>query len=171
MVVCLERNLSNISIRNKFEQKLYQKVESYFFLVIYFLNAHRHSKNTKTPHSIGEKEKSFVFSYISPFKNDSIKQARDDCIDKDVGVLIYWRNNRSTYLVLAGIAQRVLSVPATNTSVERLFSDSGNIVTNRHTRLQTTKVNQLLFIRCEIHFQPQLNSPEIRKTAVLQRHR
>ncbi|CAF4199819.1 unnamed protein product, partial [Rotaria magnacalcarata] len=43
--------------------------------------------------------------------------------------------------------KRILSIPATNTSVERLFSDSGNTITNRRTRLQTSKVNQLLFIR------------------------
>ncbi|CAM4821484.1 unnamed protein product [Rotaria magnacalcarata] len=68
-------------------------------------------------------------------------------IDKDMNLLIYWKNNESTYPTLAKIAKRILSIPATNTSVERLFSDSGNTITNRRTRLQTSKVNQLLFIR------------------------
>ncbi|CAF4525832.1 unnamed protein product, partial [Rotaria magnacalcarata] len=60
-------------------------------------------------------------------------------IDKDMNLLIYWKNNESTYPTLAKIAKRILSIPATNTSVERLFSDSGNTITNRRTRLQTSK--------------------------------
>lgn len=68
-------------------------------------------------------------------------------IDKDMNVLTYWSHNQSTYPVLAGIAQRVLPIPAINTSIEHLFPDSGNTMTNRRMRLQTVKVNQLLFIR------------------------
>lgn len=55
-------------------------------------------------------------------------------IDKHTDILVYWNNTQSTYPILASIAQRV-------------FSTSGNTVTNRRTRLQTSKVNQLLFIR------------------------
>ncbi|CAF1527281.1 unnamed protein product [Adineta ricciae] len=68
-------------------------------------------------------------------------------IAKDADVLTFWENHESSYPTLAKIAKRVLSIPATNTAVERLFSDSGNTITNRRTRLQTSKVNQLLFIR------------------------
>jgi hypothetical protein len=82
-------------------------------------------------------------------------------IEKDMNVLIYWNNNKSSYPTLAKIAQRVLSIPATNTSVERLFSDSGNTITNRRTRLQTSKVNQLLFIRRNLSTLRELFPPSI----------
>ncbi|CAF3950481.1 unnamed protein product [Rotaria sp. Silwood2] len=68
-------------------------------------------------------------------------------IDKDMNVLVYWNDNKLVYPTLATIAQRVLCIPSTNTSVERLFSDSGNTITSLRTRLQTSKVNQLLFVR------------------------
>ncbi|CAF4126644.1 unnamed protein product [Rotaria sordida] len=48
--------------------------------------------------------------------------------------------------IITTIAQRVLRIPATNTSVKRLFSDSENTITSRCTHLQTSIVNQLLFI-------------------------
>ncbi len=64
-----------------------------------------------------------------------------------MNVLNYWNSSKSLYPNLARIAQRVLSIPATNTSVERLFSHSGNTVTNRRTRLDADKVNNLLFIK------------------------
>ncbi|CAF4219378.1 unnamed protein product [Rotaria sordida] len=82
-------------------------------------------------------------------------------IDKDMNILIYWKNNKSSYSTLAKIAKRILSIPATNTSVERLFSDSGNTITNRRTRLQTSKVNQLLFIRRNLPVLRELFPPSI----------
>ncbi|CAF3992439.1 unnamed protein product [Rotaria sordida] len=48
--------------------------------------------------------------------------------------------------IMTTIAQRVLGIPATNTSAKRLFSDSENTITSRCTHLQTSIVNQLLFI-------------------------
>ncbi len=84
-------------------------------------------------------------------------------IDKDMNILSYWNNNKSLYPTLAIIAQRVLSIPATNTSIERLFSDSGNTITNRRTRLQTSKVNQLLFIRRNLSTLRELFPPAIQQ--------
>ncbi|CAF4144030.1 unnamed protein product [Rotaria magnacalcarata] len=57
-----------------------------------------------------------------------------------MNVLIYWNNNKLVYPALATIAQHVLCIPVANTSVERLFSDSGNTITIRRTRLKTSKV-------------------------------
>ena len=68
-------------------------------------------------------------------------------IDNNMNPLSYWDSSKSLYPNLAQIAKRVLSIPATNTSVERLFSHSGNTVTNRRTRLDADKVNNLLFIK------------------------
>ncbi|CAF2068531.1 unnamed protein product [Rotaria magnacalcarata] len=85
-----------------------------------------------------------------------------------MNVLIYWNNNKLVYPTLATIAQRVLCIPATNTSVERLFSDSGNTITSRRTRLQTSKVNQLLFIRRNLSTLRELFPPsaeQLRKRA------
>ena len=82
-------------------------------------------------------------------------------IDKEMNVLVYWNNNQSTYPILGSIARRVLSVPATNTTIERLFSISGNTVTNRRTRLQTSKVNQLLFIRRNLMVLRELFPPSL----------
>ncbi|CAF1530972.1 unnamed protein product [Adineta ricciae] len=78
-----------------------------------------------------------------------------------MNVLIYWNDNKLLYPTLYQIAKRVLSIPATNTSIERLFSDSGNTITNRRTRLQTSKVNQLLFIRRNVSLLRELFPPSI----------
>ncbi|CAF2239612.1 unnamed protein product [Rotaria magnacalcarata] len=71
-----------------------------------------------------------------------------------MNVLIYWNNNQLVYPTLATIAQRVLCMPVTNTSVERIFSDSGNAITSRRTRLQTSKTFEYGFVFDEWHLVP-----------------
>ncbi|CAF4055111.1 unnamed protein product [Rotaria sp. Silwood1] len=85
-------------------------------------------------------------------------------IDINMNVLSYWNENKLIYPTLATIAQRVLCIPATNTSVERLFSDSGNTITSRRTRLETSKVNQLLFIRRNLSLLRELFPPSIEQS-------
>ncbi|CAF3410164.1 unnamed protein product [Rotaria socialis] len=68
-------------------------------------------------------------------------------IDNNTNILTYWHLNKSIYPNLARLAKRILAIPATNTTIERLFSDSGNTITDRRTRLDTDKINNLLFIK------------------------
>ncbi|CAF2074084.1 unnamed protein product [Rotaria magnacalcarata] len=67
-------------------------------------------------------------------------------IDNNTNILTYWHLNKSIYPNLARLAKRILAIPATNTTIERLFSDSANTKTDRRTRLDTDKINNLLFI-------------------------
>ncbi|CAF2228627.1 unnamed protein product [Rotaria magnacalcarata] len=76
-------------------------------------------------------------------------------------VLVYWNNNKLVYPTLSTIAQLVLCIPVTNTCVERLFSDSGNTIASRRTRLQTSKVNQILFIRQNLSTLRELFPPSV----------
>ena len=63
-----------------------------------------------------------------------------------MNLLTSWENNKSLYLISDKIPKRIVLIPATTTSVETLFSESGSIITSRRrTRLQTSKTKQLLF--------------------------
>ena len=84
-------------------------------------------------------------------------------IDNNMNLLLYWDSNKSLYPNLARIAKRVLSIPATNTSVERLFSHSGNTITNRRTRLDADKVNNLLFIKRNMRILKEIYSPAVKQ--------
>jgi hypothetical protein len=68
-------------------------------------------------------------------------------IDNNMNVLTYLSLSKSLYPNLCRIAKRIFSIPATNTSVERLFSHSGNTIPNHRTRLDADKVNNLLCIK------------------------
>ncbi|CAF2755359.1 unnamed protein product [Rotaria sp. Silwood2] len=76
--------------------------------------------------------------------------AAETRIDNNMNVLTYWNLNTSLYPNVARITKRVLAIPATNTSVKRLFSHSGSTVTNKRTRLDADKVDHLLLIKRNI---------------------
>lgn len=61
-------------------------------------------------------------------------------------VLHFWKQNESIYPTLASIVKDIYSIPASNTTVERLFSTAGSTISSRRTDLNMDKVNQLLFL-------------------------
>ncbi|CAF2440996.1 unnamed protein product [Rotaria sp. Silwood2] len=78
-----------------------------------------------------------------------------------MNLLQYWDANKSIYPNLARVAKKILAIPASNTSVERLFSDSGNTITDRRTRLDVDKINNLLFIKRNIRTLKEIYAPVV----------
>ena len=69
---------------------------------------------------------------------------KEPCIEHTDDPLKYWKNSQNTYPTLAVIAKRVLSVPASSASVERLVSVAGKIFRPDH----YTTFECLIFIKC-----------------------
>ena len=78
-----------------------------------------------------------------------------------MNMIPYWHLNKSLYPNLAQIAKRVLAILATNTAIERLFSHSGNTVTDRRTCLDADKINNLLFIKRNIRTLQEIFPPAV----------
>ncbi|CAF4331137.1 unnamed protein product, partial [Rotaria sordida] len=73
-------------------------------------------------------------------------QSIDSLIDNE-DLFDFWRRQKFVYPVLYSIARDILIVPATNTAAERLFSASGNTVTETRNRLSSQKPDKLMFIK------------------------
>ena len=60
--------------------------------------------------------------------------------------LEWWRTRKNTYPLLATLARRVLAVPATSASAERLFSKAGLTLTDKRNRLSGDSVELLVWL-------------------------
>ena len=67
--------------------------------------------------------------------------------------LTWWVNHRDSFPVLTQLTRKYLSIPATSVPSERLFSDAGNHISAKRTRLAPDLVNKFLFLkRNSVHF-------------------
>lgn len=62
-------------------------------------------------------------------------------------ILTYWKDTQKNEPALAKLAEVVLSVPCSQTSVERAFSALSLILTKHRSRLNSDNIDNLLFIR------------------------
>ncbi|CAF3357899.1 unnamed protein product [Rotaria sp. Silwood2] len=140
------------------------------FLKINYIELEQPTKYLKHFHDVLEKlccEQTPILHLVIPYKQLLINRSseNDDAHQNLIQLKRYLSEHLKDYWIIQEIhyvamllhpnlksfylipTKRILSIPATNTSVERLFSHSGNTVTNRRRRLDADKVNNLLFIK------------------------
>ena len=66
--------------------------------------------------------------------------------------LVFWKANQSRWPNLAKLAQKVLGVPATSASVERMFSIAGHIFQPKRRRMTDKLFSSLVFTKMNEQF-------------------
>jgi hypothetical protein len=108
-------------------------------------------------------------SIRSPHKELEQYLSSSTAFEPDDDVLLYWKKHQCTFPSLASIVKTIYNIPASNTTVERLFSTAGNTVSDRRTNLDVEKVSKLLFLNKnlltlkELDYQQLLHIREKRK--------
>jgi hypothetical protein len=61
--------------------------------------------------------------------------------------LIWWNEKKDKFPILSNLAQKYLAVSATSTASERLFSDGGNLLTNKRTCMKPKLFKKIMFLK------------------------
>ena len=61
--------------------------------------------------------------------------------------LVWWNEKKNQFPILSNLAQKYLAVSATSTASERLFSDAGNLLTNKRTRMKPKLFQKIMFLK------------------------
>ncbi|KAG9268298.1 zinc finger BED domain-containing protein 1-like [Astyanax mexicanus] len=69
---------------------------------------------------------------------------QEEILDAHTDPLAWWRDNQARFPLLSKIARKYMTVCATSTPSERVFSAAGNIVTPFRSSLKPDKVNMLV---------------------------
>ncbi len=67
-----------------------------------------------------------------------------------IDVLSFWKLNESKWLHLSQLAKSVLGIPASQSSVECLLSEAGNIYSNKRTCMKMETLEKLLLVKCNL---------------------
>ena len=104
-----------------------------------------------------------IDNYLAADFSDTLVGSNDS---DDIDLLLFWRRQQHSYPILSSIAKVGCAIPASNTIVERLFSAAKNVVTDKRTRLDCEKINQMLFLQKNMKALKQLfnNDPRRKRT-------
>ena len=61
--------------------------------------------------------------------------------------LIWWNEKKDKFPILSNLAQKYLAVSATSTASEHLFSDAGNLLTNKRTCMKPKLFKKIMFLK------------------------
>lgn len=66
---------------------------------------------------------------------------------KKFDLLLWWKTHEVSFPYLAKVARRILAIPATSASSERIFSEGKNVVTDIRNSLSEELVSDIIFLK------------------------
>lgn len=89
-----------------------------------------------------------IFDQNQPKATNEVKEyLKEDMISFNQCPFNWWLNKKVKYPILAKIARIHLAIPATSTSSERLFSDAGNLLSAKRTRMNSELFKSIMFLK------------------------
>jgi hypothetical protein len=135
-------------------------------------NANFHPlKRTRSEEELKEKlKKQRADAELDPDSNEanpseSLKRAAEEEIQRYLKVdeirgadpLVWWRNNRKSFPLIAQLAQELLAVPASSAGAERIFKALAHALSKRRRRLYDHRAESMVFVHeNREHFAPEI---------------
>jgi hypothetical protein len=89
-----------------------------------------------------------IFDQNQPKATNEVEEyLKEDMISFNQCPFNWWLNKKDKYPILAKMARIHLAIPATSTSSERLFSDAGNLLSAKRTRINSDLFKSIMFLK------------------------
>jgi hypothetical protein len=89
-----------------------------------------------------------IFDQNQPKASNEVEEyLKEDKIPFNQCPFNWWLNKKNKYPVLAKMARTFLAIPATSTSSERLFSDAGNLLTSKRSKIDSELFKRMMFLK------------------------
>ncbi|CAI6377428.1 unnamed protein product [Macrosiphum euphorbiae] len=85
-----------------------------------------------------------------------------EIVPKNIDPLVWWKANSYKFPVIAKLARKYLCIVATSVPSERLFSQAGQVVSQKRARLMPSRVNDLLFLNSFLRTEESINDEEFK---------
>jgi len=111
------------------------------------------SETSDIPNSLRSKKRKTLMKRLA---KDSVVVALDDEVGEYLKLheihinsdpLVWWNEKKDKFPILSNLAQKYLAVSATSTASEHLFSDAGNLITNKRTRIKPKLFKKIIFLK------------------------
>ncbi|XP_065672124.1 uncharacterized protein LOC136089951 [Hydra vulgaris] len=80
-------------------------------------------------------------------QNEVTLYVEEGCVHKDSNILQYWNNQQNKFPYPTRLARKMLCIPASSSTSERVFLTAGNILTERRTCLSIDNIEMLVFMK------------------------
>ena len=89
-----------------------------------------------------------IFNQNQPKASNEVEEyLKEDMISFNQCPFNWWLNKKDKYPILAKLARIHLAIPATSTPSERLFSDAGNLLSTKRTRINSELFKSIMFLK------------------------
>lgn len=89
-----------------------------------------------------------IFEQNQPRASDEVEEyLKEDMISYNQCPFNWWLSKKDKYPILAKIARIYLAIPAASTSSERLFSDAGNLLSAKRSKMNSELFQRIMFLK------------------------
>ncbi|CAB4446263.1 unnamed protein product [Rhizophagus irregularis] len=124
------------------------------------------SDSTSSSSSSSNKYKNSIFTRFQKSKsrpknldNEILEYLKIDEIDWEDDPFIWWRREEKHFHYLSILARKYLPIPAASTASERMFSDAGNLMGPKRTRMNPELFNRIIFLKRNSKMLPSIHPP------------
>ena len=147
----LDPRIKSMGNKTEEEEILYKRYEEYKENYLPTPNESRVSSPTPSITNLNPIYKPRLFSIFDqnqPKASNEVEEyLKEDKIIHNQCPFNWWLNKKDKYPILAKMARIHLAIPATSTPSERLFSDAGNLLSAKRTKINSELFKSIMFLK------------------------